>query len=200
MTDETVVDRVTAHYPPADITPDEFEGFVVGLLRSAEAEVDNLIVTSHEKIEVADGVYDFDATVRYEFAGMEFLILVEAKRHKNPVKRELVAVLYQKVVSVGAHKGVMISTAPYQSGAVKFAKSHGIALMTVTEGRFTFETKNASHGPSISREEAVERFNLPVFVGHVYGIGENANSTNVTLLSEEYPRSVAELLLGVSED
>jgi hypothetical protein len=37
-------------------------------------------------------VNNFDATVRYELAGMAFLTLVEAKLHKNPIKRETVQV------------------------------------------------------------------------------------------------------------
>lgn len=30
----------------------------------------------------------------------------------------------------------MIATAPYQRGALEYAKAHGIALATITEGRF----------------------------------------------------------------
>jgi len=191
--------RATAHYPPADITPGEFEEFVAQLLGSAKPVVDHLTVTLHDKIEGPDGAYDFDATVRYQLAGMSFLVLVEAKRHKNPIKRELVQVLNQKVQSVGGHKGVMISTAPYQTGAVKFAKAHGVALVTVTEGRFTFETRDMLPGSAMSREEAAERFSIPTFVGHYYGPGRAPDSTRPWRLSPEdrgYPQYVAEFLLG----
>ncbi|HET9897804.1 MAG TPA: restriction endonuclease [Streptosporangiaceae bacterium] len=109
MHDEARIARPTAQYPPADITPKQFEDFVASLLGAAEPIVDNLLVTLHEKIVVADGTYDFDATVRYDFAGMSFLVLVEAKKHKNAIKHELVQILHQKVGSVGGHKGVMIS-------------------------------------------------------------------------------------------
>jgi hypothetical protein len=126
-------------------------------------------------------------------------VLVEAKLHKNPVKRELVQVLHQKVQSVGAHKGLMVSTAPYQTGAVIFAKAHGIALVTVTEGRFVYETRDALPVSQTSREEAAERFSPPTFVGHYYGPGDEPGFTRVWLLSPDsadYPRHVAELLLG----
>jgi len=189
----TSIAPATAHYPPADITPGEFEEFVAQLLGSARPVVDHLTVTLHDKIEGPDGAYDFDATVRYQFAGMSFLVLVEAKRHKIPIKRRLVQVLHQQVQSVGGHKGVMISTAPYQIGAVKFAKAHGIALVTVTEGQFTFETRD------MSREEAAERLNVPTFVGHYYGAGRTPDSTRPWRLSPEdrgYPQYVAEFLLG----
>jgi hypothetical protein len=39
---------------------------------------------------------DFDATVRYQLAGMSFLVVVEAKLHKNPIKRELVQILSRR--------------------------------------------------------------------------------------------------------
>lgn len=98
-------DRGSARYPHPAITPAEFEQFVAGeLLGAAGSEVADLVVTPHEKITGVDGAYDFDTTVRYRFAGMAFLVIVEAKLHRNPIKREQVQVLQQKIHSVGAHK------------------------------------------------------------------------------------------------
>lgn len=196
--DEGAISRATARYPPPDITPAEFEAFVAELLEAASPLVDGLSVTLHEKVAGLDGTFDFDATVRFELAGLAFLVLVEAKRHTNPIKRELVQVLHQKVQSVGGHKGAMIATAPYQRGALEFAKAHGIALATVTEGRFTFETKAIAPAPAISREEAQSRFGLPTFVGHAYSPGAEPRSTAVTRISPEHPEYVAAHLLGVS--
>ncbi|MFF3373813.1 restriction endonuclease [Streptomyces sp. NPDC002680] len=198
--DDSRVARPTALYPQPEITPSEFEKFVAHqLLGSADSKVNDLVVTLHEKIVGTDGVYDFDATVRYRFAGMSFLVLVEAKLHKNPIKRELVQVLHQKVQSVGAHKGVMVSTAPYQTGALQFAKVHGIALVTVTEGRFVFNTRDAAPTPHTSREEAGEGFGQPRFVAHHFGPGGKPGTTQAWLMSpddDEYPCYVAELVLG----
>lgn len=198
--DDTRVARPTAFYGRPEITPGEFEEFVAEqLLGSAQPEVRDLDIKLHEKIAGDDGTYDFDATVRYELAGMSFLVLVEAKLHKNPIKRELVQVLYQKVQSVGAHKGVMVSTAPYQTGALRFAQVHGIALVTVTEGRFLYETRDTGPSPRLSRAEATSRFGDPTFVGHYYGPGDSPGSVRPYLLSPgrgEYSRYVAEFLLG----
>ena len=94
----------------------------------------------------------------------------------------------------------MIATAPYQSGALEYAKRHGIALATITEGRFTFETKSVGVAPTMSRRQAADRFGLPAFVGHAYRPGEAPTSTNVTILSAEYPHYVAEALLGIDVD
>ena len=134
---------MVGRYPYPGITPAEFEEFVAGqLLGAAKSQVDGLVVRTHEKGAGVDGVYDFDATVRYRFAGLEFLVVVEAKMHRNPIKRELVQVLRQKVRSVGAHKGVLVATSAFQAGAVEFASTHGIALVTVAEGRFVFTTRD----------------------------------------------------------
>jgi hypothetical protein len=198
MPDDRSLASVTARYPAAEITPAEFEDFVVEVLESTDNLVEDLVVTLHDKIIGAGGEYDFDATVRFGWGGMDLVVLVEAKRHKNPVKRDLVQVLHAKLADVRAHKAAMISTAPYQSGALDYAKEYGIALATVTEGRFTFQTKTVENDPTMSREQARESWGLPIYVGHVYGPGEQAGSTSVTILSPEYPEYVVETLFGVA--
>lgn len=200
MADPQDVAFETAYYRQADITAAEFEHFVVELLECVSPSVDALEVKLHDKIQGADGLYDFDATVRFGLGGMRFLVLVEAKRHKNPIKRELVQVLHDKLRSVGANKAAMIATAPYQSGALEYAKRHGIALATVTEGRFAFETKSIDDPPEISRRQATDRFGIPTFVAHAYRQGEAPSSTLVTLLSTQHPHYVAEALLGAAGD
>ncbi|GLC62603.1 hypothetical protein PLESTB_001918300 [Pleodorina starrii] len=131
----------TSRYPPADMTPAEFEQFVVETLRSINHDVDDFEVTLHEMVEGNDGTYDMDATVRFGLAGMDFLVLVEAKKHTHPIKREVSQILHQKVQSSGAQKGMIVSTVPFQRGALDFAKAHGIALVTAyrptSEGKGT---------------------------------------------------------------
>jgi hypothetical protein len=177
-------ERVVGRYPYPGITPGEFEQFVAGeLLGAAQSQVDGLVVTTHEKVAGVDGVYDFDATVRYRFAGMDFLVVVEAKMHRNPIKRELVQVLRQKVQSVGAHKGVLVATSAFQAGAVEFARTHGIALVTVTEGRFVFTTRDTG------------KAGRPNLVACYHGA---AGERGMVLAAddEDQPECVAEFLLG----
>lgn len=197
-TAEDPVARPTAHYPSAEITPAEFETFVTSLFDAVESTglVTNLRVQNHEVVRGVDGQYDFDATVRYELAGMDFLVLVEAKRHSNPIKRELVQVLHQKLQSVGAQKAILISMAPFQTGALEFALIHGVALVTVTEGRFTFETKSATSSPILTRAQASERYGIASFVGHGYSQGDTPGSVGVKVMSPRYPKYLAEHLLA----
>jgi Restriction endonuclease len=184
-------------YPPADLTPREFEEWVGDVFASVGPGIDDLRVQLHERVTGTDGSYEFDATVRYRWAGLDFLVLVEAKRQANPIKRELVQALHSKIQSVGARKGVLISTAPFQRGAVEFANAHGIALVSLTEGRFTFETRALGPRQVLSREQALDLFGLPTFVGFCFGAGETPDSLRMTTISTDQPDHVGELLLGV---
>jgi len=188
----------SSHYPAAEATPAEFEQFVVDVFRAAEPNVGRVDVQLHEKVEGVDGSYDIDGTVRFQLGGMDFVVLVEAKMHKHPIKRELVQVLNQKVQSTGSHKGVMVSTSHFQSGALEFAKAHGVALVEVTEGRFTYVTRSADEVPVMTREDAA-RLGLAALVGHCYEAGDRPGSTAITVVSPDFPDYVAELLLGISD-
>ena len=196
--DEREVARATAHYPPAEISPAEFELFVTELLGSVSPLVEGLEVTLHDRISGVSGAYDFDATVRFSLGGLQFLVLVGAKRHRNPIKRELVQVLHAKLQSVGAQEAAMIATAPYQSGALEYAKTHGIAACYRDGRAVHVRDEGGDKPPAMSREEAAARYELPTFVGHAYQPGDAPGSTSVTLLSVEYPEYVLDAVLGAT--
>ena len=63
--------------------------------------------------------------------GVEFKVICECKRYKSSVNREKVVILADKIKSLGAHKGILLSTSSFQSGAIQYAKEHGIALIQV---------------------------------------------------------------------
>lgn len=167
-------------------------------LRSINHDVDDFEVTLHEMVEGNDGTYDMDATVRFRLAGMNFLVLIEAKKHAHPIKREVSQILHQKVQSTGAQKGMIVSTAPFQRGTLDFAKAHGIALVTVTEGRFIFETRAVTPGPLMTRQKAATRFGLPTFVAQAYRPTTEGKGTRVTLLDPRHPEHLVEVLTDVS--
>jgi len=194
--DDEAIDFASNRYLEAEMTPAEFEVFAADFLENGASAVEDVVVTLHERITVPDGNYDFDATIRFKLAGMEFLVVAEAKRHNHPIKRDIVAVLHQKLRSVGAHKGILISTAPFQKGALTFAKTHGIALVKVTEGRFTYETKAAGEQSYMSREEAEARLGIPAFVGISIERGDDG-STQMGAISYRDAQWFAKSILGV---
>ena len=75
---------------------------------------------------------------------MDFLILFECKRHKDPVKRSDIQVLLTKLQSTGAQKGVAVAATGFQSGALEFAKAHGIACVRLVDNAWTYITRHTA--------------------------------------------------------
>lgn len=120
----------------AEISPTEFEKLCLEILKGyAEAEnLSNFSIQHNVSIPADDGTYQIDVYAKFVAMGVEFTVITECKRYSYPVLREKVAVLADKVKSLGAHKGIMISTCGFQSGAYEYAKKHGIALLQVIDG------------------------------------------------------------------
>lgn len=128
------------------LNPTEFEQLVVAHLRGLGQPLRQFEIQHRRQLSGPDGEFEIDAVATFEALGVEFIVLVECKHHKNPIKREVVQVLADKVGSVRAHKGVLFSTAAFQSGAVELAASRRLALVHFTEGGPIYETK-AAFGP-----------------------------------------------------
>src|SRR5713226_3418483 len=121
--------KAVGRLPAASMSWDQYEHEVVKLFAEWGAELDEFRITHRERVQGSDGTYVIDSVIRYRAMGMSFLVLVEAKLHGRPVERSDLQQLYQKVVSTGAHKGVLVSSGGFQAGALEFAKHHGIALI-----------------------------------------------------------------------
>ena len=117
----------------ASISPTEFEVLCLEILNSyAEVEhLSNFSLQHNAHIPTDDGTYQIDVYASFTAMGVEFKVITECKRYSTPVSREKVAVLNDKIGSLGAHKGILISTCGFQSGAYDYAKKHGIALLQV---------------------------------------------------------------------
>ena len=116
-----------------NIKPRNFEIFCMETLKSyAEQEhLQNFKIAHDQKVETDDGTYQIDVLAEYTALGVKNTVIIECKKQSRSVEREIVAALDRKLQSIGAQKGILISTAGFQSGAVKFAEKHGIALWQV---------------------------------------------------------------------
>lgn len=137
-----------------EITSKEFEEIIHLYLSSLGNELKSFSAIHNASVEAFDGEYQIDVLAKFEFLGASFTVLVECKRHKNPIKREVVQALHGKINSLGAHKGLVFSTSEFQSGAIEYAEEHGIALITVKNARLTYRTKSAD-----SVEMDIEKIN-----------------------------------------
>lgn len=128
--------------PKVEMTFDDYEVGVKNVVEAKGHDLKDFQVTRKEVLEGADGEYEIDVVARFTIlGGAEVLVLIECKHHKNSIKRELVQALHSKLISVGAHKAMMFTTANYQRGAVEFATAHGISLVRFTDSELNYAVK-----------------------------------------------------------
>ena len=163
--------------PNLEISATEFERLVRDWILKQGGELTSLEVTHDVKMETYDSTYQIDVPAKFQaFAGAEFTVLVECKKYRSAVERELVQVLHDKVRSTGAHKGMLFATSGFQSGAIKYAKAHGIALVSIIDGAASYETRSAF--PISTKPPAW--LNLPKF--SLWHVGEN-DAGNISMKS-----------------
>lgn len=139
----------TVYLPPMkrewlQLSPAEFESLVVAEIRKLGQPLKSFEVQHQSRVTTPDGEFLMDAVATFEALGGDFLVLVECKHHKNPIKRELVQVLADKMASARAQKAILFSSAPFQAGAIEYAHQRRIALVHMTEGGPVFETRGGS--------------------------------------------------------
>ncbi|MEK4039423.1 restriction endonuclease [Paenibacillus sp. FSL F4-0122] len=117
----------------ASISATEFEVFCLEVLNAyAESEaLKEFSILHNQKIQTNDGEYQIDIIAEFMALSVKFKVIVECKRYTRPVEREKIVVLADKVRSLGAHKGILISTSGFQSGATEYARKHGVALLQI---------------------------------------------------------------------
>ena len=121
-----------------DISPEEFERISLSFLQSQADNLEDAQFEHNVTIDAYDGTYQIDGKIQFSYMGLSFLCLVECKRYKGPIEREKVATLYAKMQSIGAQKGIFITTSHFQKGAMLYAAQHGIALITITDEGVTY--------------------------------------------------------------
>ena len=146
---------------PADVSPEQYERQVVSWLQASAPSLVDFKVEHLKHLAGPGGDYEFDAVAELVIlGGAKIRVLVECKRYTRPVDREKVLALWAKLQDTGAHKAMMFATCGFQSGALHYARSRGIATITFVPGSFVYETRAA--GPMSEPPSCVS---LPDFVG-----------------------------------
>ncbi|MCI0365025.1 MAG: restriction endonuclease [Phycisphaerales bacterium] len=174
------------NYGTLILTPEEFELEVKNMLGAMGADLDSFRATHREHLVGTGGSYEIDVVVRFRALGADFLVLVECKHQRSPVKRDVVQILHDRLRSVGAQKGILFATAQFQKGALEYAAKHGIALVRMAHGITCWHTRAA--GPP-SPPPPWE--NIPRYIGwwaHLTDEG-NQQHTIVSVQDPEYLRA-----------
>lgn len=135
------------------ISPREFEMYCKDIL-VGYAEMHNLNefkIDHNVKLKCHNGKYQIDIYATFKALNVDFKIICECKQYSSPVKREPVVTLADKVKSLGAHKGILMSTCKFQSGAVQYAKEVGIALIEVFDNDLKYYS--FSNGQELSKDD-----------------------------------------------
>jgi restriction system protein len=124
------------------MTPAQFELSVKEYIEALGRHLPDFKVTHNAHVTGTDGVYQVDVLASYTALGVNMVVLIECKRYALPVSREKVQVLYDKIRSVGAHKGILFSTCGFQNGAIEYALRHKIALIILINARIEHITNS----------------------------------------------------------
>jgi restriction system protein len=164
---------------PIKIAPEVYEKQVVNWLRTVGPELQKFTVSHLEKVHGHGGEYSIDGWAEFEvFGGTKICVLVECKRHRRPVERDVILGVHAKAQEIGAQKSIVFSTSGFQRGAVEFATSAGIALVIFVDGKHTYVTR--------SRDKTCEAGyppDLPDFAGQM--IWCDGNRTSIATVTDD---------------
>ncbi|UFH32815.1 restriction endonuclease [Chryseobacterium sp. C-71] len=108
----------------------EYELLIEQMYRSLEP---NAEITHDDHIydERAKISRQIDVSIKYQFAGTDHLIIVQAKDYKIKADIKVVDQFQQVIEDVNANKGILICSKGFSSAALNKAKSYGIECLTV---------------------------------------------------------------------
>ena len=175
---------------PANIDHTEFEVLVHDWFQRSFSHLKGFDAKLREPLKGESGDYEIDILVRFEEFGADFVVLVECKHQNRSVEREVLQILHDRIRETGAHKGILFTTSSFQSGAVEYAKKHGICLIKVAEGKTCYITKSLD-----STNEPPPWVNIPAYIGWIYLPGDQYG-----ILSEDHVEYLQEALSRKSND
>jgi len=160
-----------------EITPTEFEIRVLSWLRNFHATLTDFSVLHSNVVEGDSGDYEIDVHLEFSvFGGAKITVMVECKRHRNPVKRDVIMLLDAKLRDTGAHKGMVFSTSGFQSGAIRYATKRGIAVIDVADGDSNYHVR----ADGITKPKPPQWVESPDYIGNfMQALDENSTSSSV---------------------
>ena len=189
--------RTNPWNPPtsAQVTPEQYEAQVRSWLSQSE-DFPSINWTNREVITGRGGDYEIDVFGEMTlFGGALFRILVECKRWRRPVNRDVVLAHITKLQYTGSHKGMIFATSGFQQGAIKAATEAGIATLTFEDGNARYHTR--SMGPT---HEPPDWIPFPTYAAYLMSATDTStissslvSSDNVGPLTEWLREGIAQL-------
>ena len=175
-----------------EMTPIDFEKYALQILESKTKGLDNVKFEHNKVVEAYDGNYQLDGYIEFEVMGVLYKTIVECKHYKYPISREIVQKVYDNLRAIGAQKGIVVSTSNFQSGAIAYAKTHGIALIQMAQTEDTFHTRS-HYNVVLNHPYMPNNGGLP-YIGVMIGCGDDGMGVTCAYLSP-YSDKLKEFLL-----
>ena len=149
----------------SEMSPTEFEEFCLDFVSKQLNGAKDISIEHDKKVDAHDGTYQIDGLIEFTIGCIRCKTILECKQYKNPVPREKIEILFNRLCSIGANKGILISTAGFQSGAIKYASEHGIALIQILDRCIKF-IQMSGEKPDTSRQAAIREkyLNTPKYL------------------------------------
>jgi hypothetical protein len=119
------------------LTPRQYEAYIAQLIANFLPFKDLEIRRNARLPGVRQpGRYEIDVNVEFVIAAkLRFHLIVECKRWRTPVGREVVQKLAQTRDAIAAHQAVICSPVGYTKEAIEVAEAHGITLWVIAAVR-----------------------------------------------------------------
>jgi hypothetical protein len=146
------------------IDPQKYELLIRELLLarlSPDCPNGTLQVHHNKKYKGKSGhMHQIDVVAELELAGTSLIIPVECKCYSHKVGIDEIMEFATRIEDIGAHKGIVVTTTGFQSGAVRFAKSKGIALVIAYDIKWEMILRRISEdfNDPVKRFERHKRF------------------------------------------
>lgn len=182
-----------------DMSPTDFENYCLEILKGygEKEQLQEFTILHNQKIQAYDGTYQIDVYAEFTALGSKFKVIAECKQYKSPVSRDKLEILENRIRSIGAHKGILLSTAGFQSGAVEYAAAHGIALIQIFDKsvQFIMQAYKPDEKLLFIMREMQRRY--PKYIGWEW---TDIDLPNVTVyptesMIKQYQDEISELLL-----
>jgi Restriction endonuclease len=97
-------------------------------------QVKNLEITQNAKIQGTHSCHQIDVYWRFQSGGIDYETIVQVKKEKRPATQGHIHTFESVANDIPGHpKGIFVTQAGYQSGAIKHARGVGINLIQLNE-------------------------------------------------------------------
>ena len=123
---------------PRSLLPHEVEIFVVRELRKAGLEPTSVKVRDRTEPKGGDGDYVVELGCTLRIGDADRSVLIQCRNERAMATPALVEALHARLAATKVQRAMMFATAGFEPNAIRSARTLGIPLFTVADGKTAF--------------------------------------------------------------